>query len=64
MDTHATIILDAYKGEKIFRPKIIIKRAYKESKKSLFKNAPTHKTRIRLRFIFENHLKRMLIFYH
>ena len=45
--THTTIILDAYKEEKRFRPKIILKRAYKESNKSLFKNAPSHKTRIR-----------------
>ena len=37
--THATIILDAYKEEKRFRPKLILKRAYKESNKKLFKNA-------------------------
>ena len=45
--THATIILDAYKEEKRFRPKLILKRAYKESNKKLFQNAPSHKTRIR-----------------
>ena len=41
--THATIILDAYKEEKRFRPKIILKRAYEESIKRLFKHAPLHK---------------------
>ena len=41
--THATIILDAYKEEKRFRPKIILKRAYEESNKRLFKHAPLHK---------------------
>ena len=45
--THATTILDAYKEENRFRPKIILKRAYKESDKSLFKNAPSNKIHIR-----------------
>ena len=47
MVDYLTDILDAYKEEKRFRSKIILKRTYKESNKSLFKNAPSHKTHIR-----------------
>ena len=47
MVDYLTDILDAYKEEKRFRSKIILKRTYKESDKSLFKNAPSHKIRIR-----------------
>ena len=60
--THATIILDAYKEEKRFR-QIVLKRAYKESNKSLFKNTPSYKTRIRdqLSVIDEKSLKSYFI---
>merc|ERR1712105_254248 len=59
----ATIILDAYKEEKRFLPKLILKRAYTESNKKLFKNAPSHKTRIRdqLFIIDEKSLKEAYI---
>ena len=45
--SHVIIVLNTYKEEKRFRPKIILKKEYKKRYEHMYKNAPSLKTRIR-----------------
>ena len=45
--THVILVLNTYKEEKRFRPKIILKKEYKKRYEHMYKNAPSLKTRIR-----------------
>ena len=48
--SHVIIVLNTYKDEKRFRPKIILKQEYKKRYENIYKNAPSLKTRIRDQF--------------